>query len=188
MKWHYCYLSKEIIDINELKGFFEKEVCSIDSFRLVSVKEGEIVADDSLLLSIFSFVAKEKAAGNEVTFVISHANDGWTEMMLHSIAPKYYPGQVSFMSDLILKQMSFGDFSSFAFLSALFRSLPEELLETGKAYLSAGLDAKLAADLLIVHRNTFNYRLNRFIEASGVDIRDYHNAMLLDYYLRMRVK
>ena len=172
MKWHYCYLSKEIIDINELKGFFEKEGCSIDSFRLVSVKEGEIVADDSLLLSIFSFVAKEKAAGNEVTFVISHANDGWT----------------SFMSDLILKQMSFGDFSSFAFLSALFRSLPEELLETGKAYLSAGLDAKLAADLLIVHRNTFNYRLNRFIEASGVDIRDYHNAMLLDYYLRMRVK
>ncbi|MEE3299243.1 MAG: helix-turn-helix domain-containing protein, partial [Candidatus Enteromonas sp.] len=108
--------------------------------------------------------------------------------MLQSIAPKYYPGQVSFMSDLILKQMSFGDFSSFAFLSALFRSLPEELLETGKAYLSAGLDAKLAADLLIVHRNTFNYRLNRFIEASGVDIRDYHNAMLLDYYLRMRVK
>ena len=82
------------------------------------MKEGEIVADDSLLLSIFSFVAKEKAAGNEVTFVISHANDGWTEMMLHSIAPKYYPGQVSFMSDLILKQMSFGDFSSFAFLSA----------------------------------------------------------------------
>ena len=148
MKWHYCYLSKEIIDINELKGFFEKEGCSIDSFRLVSVNE----------------------------------------MMLHSIAPKYYPGQVSFMSDLILKQMSFGDFSSFAFLSALFRSLPEELLETGKAYLSAGLDAKLAADLLIVHRNTFNYRLNRFIEASGVDIRDYHNAMLLDYYLRMRVK
>ena len=188
MKWHYCYLSKEIIDINELKGFFEKEGCSIDSFLLVSLTKGELVAEHRLLLSIFSFVAKEKAAGNEVTFVISHANDGWTEMMLHSIAPKYYPGQVSFMSDLILKQMSFGDFSSFAFLSALFRSLPEELLETGKAYLSAGLDAKLAADLLIVHRNTFNYRLNRFIEASGVDIRDYHNAMLLDYYLRMRVK
>ena len=58
MKWHYCYLSKEIIDINELKGFFEKEGRSIDSFRLVSVKEGEIVADDSLLLSIFSFDAR----------------------------------------------------------------------------------------------------------------------------------
>ena len=188
MKWHYCYLSKEIIDINELKAYLEKDGHRVDSVRFSSVKEGEIVADGTLLLPFFKFVAKEKANGNEVTVVISHTNDGWTEMMLHSIAPKYYPGQISFMSELILKQMSFGDFSSFAFLSALFRDLPEELLETGKVYLAAGLDAKLAADLLFVHRNTFNYRLNRFIEASGIDIRDYHNAMLLDYYLRMRVR
>ena len=188
MIWHYCYLSQDIIDINELRASFEADGHKVTSVRFSSVKEGEIIADESLLLPFFAFVAKEKEEGNEVTAVISHASDGWTEMMLHSVAPKYYPGQVSFMSELILKQMSFGDFSSFAFLSALFRDLPEELLETGKAYLAAGLDAKLAADLLIVHRNTFNYRLNRFIEASGVDIRDYHNAMLLDYYLRMRVK
>ncbi|MBP5090998.1 MAG: helix-turn-helix domain-containing protein [Bacilli bacterium] len=39
-----------------------------------------------------------------------------------------------------------------------------------------------------MHRNTFNYRLNRFVESTGVDVRYYHNALLLDYYLRMRVR
>ena len=188
MKWHYFYLSQEIIDIDEIKSYFEKKGCDIESTHLISAKEGEIVADENLILPLFAFASQEKSKGNEITFVVSHANDGWTERMLHQVAPKYYPGQVSFMSDLILKQMSFGDFSAFAFLSAIFRDLSDELLETGKAYLSAGLDAKLAAELLIIHRNTFNYRLSRFIEATGVDIRDYHNAMLLDYYLRMRVK
>ena len=37
----------------------------------------------------------------------------------------------------------------------------------------------LIAQKLYLHRNTVNYRLQKFIEQSGLDIRDYHNAQLL---------
>ena len=53
---------------------------------------------------------------------------------------------------------------------------------TAGTYLRCGLDASLAANKLIVHRNTFNYRLNAFIARTGLDIRDYHNALLLELY------
>ena len=43
----------------------------------------------------------------------------------------------------------------------------------------------LASEALFVHRNTFNYRLNAFIRESGLDIRDYHNALLLEIYFQL---
>ena len=188
MNWHYFYLSKEKIEPETIEAYFAKKGFALDNISLTSVKEGDIFASEKLVLPMFSFVKDQKASGNVVTVLISHADDGWSKMMLHKVAEEYFPGQVSFMSDLILKQMSFGDFCAFSFLSALFREISDESLETGRAYLDAGLDAKLAADILIVHRNTFNYRLKRFIKETGVDIRDYHNALLLDCYLRMRVR
>jgi DNA-binding PucR family transcriptional regulator len=47
---------------------------------------------------------------------------------------------------------------------------------TAKAFIDAGLNATRAAVKLYVHRNTFNYRLDKFIEQTGLDIRDYHHA------------
>ncbi|MBP5090999.1 MAG: hypothetical protein J6328_00350 [Bacilli bacterium] len=134
MNWHFLYLAKENIDIKELAAYFLDLGVNVISTHFTSVKEGEIVGDDSLVLPFFSFAAKKRKEGNEITVVISHASDGWSEMMLHQVAPKYYPGQVSFMSDLVLKQMSFGDFSAFSFLSPIFRDVSDELLKTCRAY------------------------------------------------------
>jgi DNA-binding PucR family transcriptional regulator len=47
------------------------------------------------------------------------------------------------------------------------------------------LDATLSAKRLFVHRNTFLYRLNRFIELTNLDIRDYHNALFLELYFQL---
>ncbi|HBB05327.1 MAG TPA: hypothetical protein DCZ41_01870, partial [Firmicutes bacterium] len=44
--------------------------------------------------------------------------------------------------------------------------------------------ACLTAETLYIHRNTFNYRLNAFIEKTGLDIREYHNALLLEFYFQ----
>ncbi|MGN1075804.1 MAG: helix-turn-helix domain-containing protein, partial [Candidatus Enteromonas sp.] len=45
----------------------------------------------------------------------------------------------------------------------------------------------LSAQTLFVHRNTFLYRLNKFIELTNLDIRDYHNALLLELYFQISV-
>lgn len=55
-------------------------------------------------------------------------------------------------------------------------------MQTGLTFILSGLNATLAAKRLYIHRNTFNYRLNKFIEQTSLDIRDFDNALLLYIY------
>lgn len=100
-------------------------------------------------------------------------------------ALSFFPNQVVFLTDLLLKEWSFGDFSSIPLLSQLFKDVPHEVLLTAGAFLRSGLNATLTAETLYIHRNTFNYRLRNFIEITGLDIREYHNAMLLEFYFEL---
>ena len=93
-----------------------------------------------------------------------------------------FPNKVVHMSDLILNEISYGDYSSLSFLKASFRDLPSEVALTASAYLRYGLDASLASDALYIHRNTFLYRLEKFKSLTGMDIRDYHDALLYEIY------
>ena len=53
-----------------------------------------------------------------------------------------------------------------------------------KPYLKAGLNAKAASEMLYIHRNTFNYRLNEVYRYYNLDIRDYWNAFYFNLYLK----
>jgi DNA-binding PucR family transcriptional regulator len=62
-----------------------------------------------------------------------------------------------------------------------FEGVPRELLLTATAFIESGLNATRASKKLYIHRNTFNYRLQKFIEWTSLDIRDYHHA----FYFRL---
>ena len=121
--------------------------------------------------------------GGDTAFLIAPKEDGFSAKLLHE-ALEFFPNQVKYLSDIILKEMSFGDYSSLPFLSALFRDLPEEWIYSVEKYLECGLDALLASDALYIHRNTFNYRLAQFRKRCGIDVREYHGALLFELYLQ----
>lgn len=107
--------------------------------------------------------------------------------LLRKLLPEalsYFPNQVVALSDVLAKEMSFGNFGSVPLLANEFKDVPHELLLTAGAFLRANLNASLTAEILYIHRNTFNYRLNAFIEKTGLDIRQYHNALLLEFYFQ----
>ena len=97
----------------------------------------------------------------------------------------YFPNQLVFPSDLIFKRLSFADVSFYPDLKRYFESVDPIALEAAGTYLRCGCNGLLASEALFVHRNTFNYRLNAFIRESGLDIRDYHNALLLEIYFQL---
>jgi len=100
----------------------------------------------------------------------------------------YFPNRLVFISDVLLREFSFGNFESLPYLSAEFSTLPKELLLTAGAYLRCGMNASLAASSLYIHRNTFNYRMGKFLELTGYDIRDYHDALVLELYFELCAK
>ena len=52
-----------------------------------------------------------------------------------------------------------------------------ELLETIKVYLESNLNVSLAAKKLYMHRNSLQYRIDKFIEKTGIDIKHFQGAM-----------
>jgi len=52
-----------------------------------------------------------------------------------------------------------------------------ELLETIKVFFESDLNVSNAAKRLYMHRNSLQYRIEKFIEKSGVDIKHFHGAV-----------
>lgn len=94
------------------------------------------------------------------------------------------PNRVVFLSDVILKELSKGDTSSLPYLKSEFQEVTINELNAAGAFLRTGLNVSDTAECLYLHRNTFYYRLNKFIDKTSLDIRDYHNALILEIYFQ----
>lgn len=51
-----------------------------------------------------------------------------------------------------------------------------ELLMTVKSYIENNLNTSLTAKKLYIHRNTLQYRIEKFIEKTGINLKDFHGA------------
>jgi DNA-binding PucR family transcriptional regulator len=61
-----------------------------------------------------------------------------------------------------------------------------ELINSIKVFLDCNLNVSLAAKKLYLHRNTLQYRVDKFIEKTGIDIRQFNNAVSV--YLALIMK
>ncbi len=83
----------------------------------------------------------------------------------------------------ILPQLLNEDEELFEKLSEFKNKVNEDILETVKVYLELNMSVNMVARLVYTHRNTVNYRITRFIEMTGIDIRSSLNG----YYVYMLI-
>lgn len=185
MEKHYLFLSSGPFD----KIAFEDQLnqIGVDSESIVYFGEqnGEFIADGKIYakLDSLSLVIRDDL-GVSLSFLAAHQNTVLEQDLLRKSA-SYFPCRAMFPSDVILKEISFGDYSAYPLLKANFENVSYDLMLTAGTYLRCGCDESLSAQTLFVHRNTFLYRLNKFIEITNLDIRDYHNALLLELYFQI---
>ncbi len=174
------------------RPIFEKNISSISEEKLAfcykNEFEGHFLASDKfssvLQQTIFNL---HDALNMNISVLVSHREGEFEEKMLKE-SLSYFPNQCLFLSDMLLKEVSFGNYSSIPLLANEFKGISQELLLTAGTFLRCGLNGLDTAETLYVHRNTFNYRLNSFIEETSLDIRDYHNALLLELYFQFTGK
>ena len=53
----------------------------------------------------------------------------------------------------------------------------DELMQTGEAFLHSNLNVSETARELYIHRNTLNYRLDKIERLTGLDIRNFGDAL-----------
>ena len=182
MKRLYLFYTNKDIETIEFENLF-KSVAPDATFQYENARSGYFESKEDVTESINEVlrnISREKA----ITVLASHR--AWPlEKKLLTEAYGYFPNQCVYLTDVIMKELTFGDFSSIPLLRKEFREVPVELLETAGMFLRTGLNGLETAKREGIHRNTFNYRLNSFIALTGLDIRDYHNALLLELYFQL---
>lgn len=61
----------------------------------------------------------------------------------------------------------------------LFSKVPDDILDTVKTYTNLNGAVSDVSEIMFTHRNTINYRINRFIQLTSIDIRQLENIALV---------
>lgn len=185
MEKHYLFKANRAIDHKYFLSALEGIGIASEQVLFHGPDNGEFFADSSAIAEIEPMIQLlHDDLSIQMSVLSVHQNTAFEQKLLRE-ASLYFPNRVLYATDVIMKEMSLGDYSSYKPLMNLFSQVPHELLNTAGTYLRCGCDACLSAKMLFIHRNTFNYRLAQFINITGLDIRDYHNALLLELFFQL---
>ncbi|MEG2269800.1 MAG: helix-turn-helix domain-containing protein [Bacilli bacterium] len=177
IKYYYFY-SYNKFDRYQFETTLRSSFSSYLDIDYIDDKKGIILSDEffaARLHTIFNILSSDLSG--RFVFLETFENECISNKALSLLIDENKIG-VFYLADLLVKN---NNMELFELLDILFSSLDIELINTADAYLECSLSGVEAATELYIHRNTFNYRLNKFIEKTGLDIRDYKYSLI--YYL-----
>ena len=122
--------------------------------------------------------------GSQLVGVISFEEDAIMRLAIE-IAERYASSQILELADCLWLSVEQKDYRLLEALRHKLRALHNDLIDTVAMYLSCSNNAVLAAEYLYLHRNTFNYRLDKFYAETKIDVRDIQLSRLLQLYFVM---
>ena len=84
--------------------------------------------------------------------------------------------KVYYLFDLIVDEIKNNNINV-NILASLFKNVPDNIIDTVKQYIVMNQSVINTSEAMFTHRNTINYRLNKFIELTGINVRETSSAM-----------
>lgn len=181
MRKYFLFKSHTSIPIAQFKELIDAtyrhkwEIVLIDKSKGYIIAESDFFDVISVLLPLFN-----SDLGLSIASIATHRLD---DLGFHAldIAYRSHRQTCAHLGDIVLAALRENDGVTLALARKQFKHVPHELMLTARAFIESGLNATRASQKLYIHRNTFNYRLQKFIEHTDLDIRDYHHA----FYFRI---
>jgi hypothetical protein len=95
------------------------------------------------------------------------------------------PGKLIGASEVLLLEKISGNSKLKESLDRHFEKIARDEMETARMYLETGRNVNASAQHLYLHRNTFRYRLNKFITQTRLDIREIDQGKLLEMWFNL---
>ncbi|MCA0989217.1 PucR family transcriptional regulator [Guptibacillus algicola] len=106
-----------------------------------------------------------------------------TEVKWFASGINLMPSQLVFTQTAIVPAILFSEASqeTIHYLQTLIEPVSDdaELLKSIRAYLESNLNITLASKQLYVHRNSLQYRVDKFIERTGIDVKSFKGAVMV---------
>ena len=185
MNNYFLFHTKNKVQPNALKEIIAENYRDSFSFEMKDTTQGVIIADEKLFDILETLIALiNQDLGIGLTILVSHQNNLLAQAVLRWMIQK---GSLScrYLGDVLTDRFLDGDSTFNALIHQEFKTIPRDLMLTAMMFIHCGLNAIKTANKLYIHRNTFNYRLAKFIALSGLDIRDYRHALYFELASRI---
>lgn len=97
---------------------------------------------------------------------------------------KMHKTGVYFLYDLLLEQHMNKELD-IRNVTSILKDVPEEILLTVKNYIRLNQSLVQTGELMFAHRNTINYRINKFITVTSINVREMQNAVLVYFIITL---
>ncbi|RKL68516.1 hypothetical protein CR203_00200 [Salipaludibacillus neizhouensis] len=179
-----------------MKGLFPASLSLVwktatDGFLLQQVDSemDESIALESIVDTIASdfYVKVSLYVGSSVPDTSSLIQQYDWENKAYSLVKRTHPSRSYFIEQDVTTYLLLDDASpdTIQFILSMLDPVRDDrsLLQSVKTYLECNMNTSLAAKKMFMHRNTLQYRVDKFIEKTSIDIKQFPNAVAVYFML-----
>ena len=161
-KFFYLIIKKDVQLTKIQSGLLKVEEMNYDDYS--SIKLSIMTIKNDLNLSHFASI--------EVPF---YSND-FSLILKNKISGAFD------LFDILIRDFSLGN-KHLDFINSIFKETPDYVINTVKVYLECDASIEKSSKLLFTHRNTVNYRVNKFIHLTSINIKNCSNIALCRFMI-----
>lgn len=174
----FYYRSGSIENVDLMISLCKDNYQGIIETKKIDENQGILFAENDFydcLENILPLIIHD--TGTNFTFLVSHCECDLSLLALEKAVS--YSNSCIYLCDLIMECILHQDHEIYEVIRSTFKGVDRESMQSAKMYVDCGMNVTLAASKLYVHRNTFNYRLNKFMRLTNLDIKEFHDALYL---------
>ena len=161
-KFFYLIIKKDIQLTKVQSGLLKVEEMSYDDFS--SIKLSIMTIKNDLNLSHFSLI-EVPFYSNNFSLILKNKLSGSFDLF-----------------EILLRDFSLGN-KHLDFINSVFKEVPNYVINTIYVYLKCDSSIEKSSKLLFTHRNTVNYRVNKFINLTSINIKNCSNIALCRFMI-----
>ena len=161
-KFFYLIIKKDIQLSKVQSGLLKVEEMSYDDYS--SIKLSIMTIKNDLNLSHFSLI-EVPFYSNNFSLILKNKLSGSFDLF-----------------EILLRDFSLGN-KHLDFINSVFKEVPDYVINTVDVYLKCDSSIEKSSKLLFTHRNTVNYRVNKFINLTSINIKNCSNIALCRFMI-----
>ena len=161
-KFFYLIIKKDIQLTKVQSGLLKVEEMSYDDYS--SIKLSIMTIKNDLNLSHFSLI-EVPFYSNNFSLILKNKLSGSFDLF-----------------EILLRDFSLGN-KHLDFINSVFKEVPDYVINTVDVYLKCDSSIDKSSKLLFTHRNTVNYRVNKFINLTSINIKNCSNIALCRFMI-----
>ena len=161
-KFFYLIIKKDIQLTKVQSGLLKVEEMSYDDYS--SIKLSIMTIKNDLNLSHFSLI-EVPFYSNNFSLILKNKLSGSFDLF-----------------EILLRDFTLGN-KHLDFINSVFKEVPDYVINTVDVYLKCDSSIEKSSKLLFTHRNTVNYRVNKFINLTSINIKNCSNIALCRFMI-----